>query len=188
MVLNARQQAFLRNLLEGMGEQQAYEAVEGYHAQGPAAAANASRLLKNAKFRAEYEKILSRVANKAEATKERVLREDCCIAYSDIGNIFKNDRIVPPAELPESMRRAISSVKIHKRIIGNGENCVIEHTFEYRLWDKGRALERISKHLGLYEKDNRQKYDSAMLTTILSALPTEYAEKVKKALLERVGQ
>ena len=31
------------------------------------------------------------------------------------------------------------------------------HKYKYKFWDKGKSLERISKHLGLYEKDNLQK-------------------------------
>ena len=32
-----------------------------------------------------------------------------------------------------------------------------QYKYKYRFWDKGKSLERISKHLGLYEKDNLQK-------------------------------
>ena len=41
---------------------------------------------------------------------------------------------------------------------------------EVKMHDKGAALEKVFKHLGLYEKDNEQKTDplTALLQTITS--------------------
>jgi phage terminase small subunit len=156
--LTPKQERFKNNLLKGMDKGKAYEKA-GYVARGNVASVNASNLLKNPKFNHFYQAALQKIANRAEATKERVLKEECRIAYADLNDIFNGETLLSPQEIPEDIRRAISSVKVkQKSILGEGgEGSVVETTYEYRFWDKGKSLERISKHLGLYEKDNAQK-------------------------------
>jgi hypothetical protein len=36
-----------------------------------------------------------------------------------------------------------------------------------KLWDKNAALEKALKHLGLYERDNRQKSENLTLQVLL---------------------
>lgn len=168
--LNPRQEQFKNNLLKGMGEREAYESVEGFVAKGKAAAANASRLLRNANFAAEYDKARKRAANRAEATKARIIKEECRIAYSDIGELFNGTTTIAPGDLPEDVRRAISGIEIKDRVIvGNDDEQVVERTYKYKFWDKGRALERMEKHLGMFEKDNKQRGGDA-LTALLEKI------------------
>lgn len=158
MALTPQQEIFKNNLLKGMGQQEAYLAVPGYTNNPKAAESGASRLLLNDKFRKEYDAALERAANKAEATKERVLREECRLAYSDLRRLFVGETIIAPHELPEDVARSVSSVEVVERInISNDEEITKERRYKYRFWDKGKSLERLSKHLGLYEKDNTQK-------------------------------
>lgn len=49
-----------------------------------------------------------------------------------------------------------------------------------------QALEMAMKMRGMYGKDNQQKYDSTMLAALLGALPVEYANQVRAALLKRI--
>lgn len=173
--LNPRQEQFKNNLLKGMGEQDAYEAVDGYTAKGKVAAAAASRLLKNVKFAAEYNKAKEKAANRAVLSKERVLREDCRIAYSDVGELFNGPILIAPADLPEDVRRAIASVKVTERSFGDDETI---KTYEYKFWDKGRSIDRLERHLGLFEKDNEQKKPEII---VADAIPPEKREALTKA-------
>ena len=43
-----------------------------------------------------------------------------------------------------------------------------EYGIEVQMHDKGAAMERLFKHLGLYERDNEQKTDP--LTSLLHAI------------------
>jgi len=175
--LNVNQQLFMANLLKGMDAKRAYEAVPGYKATGKAAESASSRLCKLPYFQHHYQKALDKIADKASATKERVVREECRIAYSDLRQLFNGESLLRPDQLPGDIARAVSSFKeIHR-----ADGAIV---YEYRFWDKGRALERISKHLGMYEKDNQQRQDPAFLLAILSALPPEYAQAVKNRLRE----
>ena len=87
-----------------------------------------------------------------EITQERILKEESCLAYSDLeGLLDKDGSMIPPHEIPEELRRAISSVEIIERWIkGKDDEMEKEIKYKYRFWDKGRALERISRHLGMY--------------------------------------
>lgn len=86
---------------------------------------------------------------------KRVLEEEACIAFSDISELVdENGDLIPPHELPERVRRAIT-VEIRQERDKNGAMKGPE--FKYTMIPKAGALERISKHLGLYEKDNLQK-------------------------------
>jgi len=181
--LSPKQERFKNNLLKGMDKGKAYEAA-GYIARGGIASTNASKLLKNAKFAKAYSEALERVGNKAEATKERIILEECRLAYSDLRQIFKDGTTISPDQLPEDVARSISGVEIIERVIvGNNDEQVLERKFKYRFWDKGRALERISKHLGLYEKDNEQSRP-----VIVSELSKEDREHLKNAAMLAAGK
>ena len=120
---------------------------------------------------------LERLAWKAEVKAERILREEGTIAFSDIAKIFNGKTLISPDKLPEDVRRSISSIK---QTVRTDKNLATETTYEYRFWDKGRALERLSKHLGLYKEDNEQK--GIKLQDVISALPEDFRDGVCREL------
>ena len=62
------------------------------------------------------------------------------------------------ASVPKRTRQALAGFKV-RRIKGrNGEPD--EEIIEIRFLDRGANIERLMKHLGLFEKDNRQKPDA----------------------------
>lgn len=150
--LNIRQRSFLNNLLSKEYKTQgaAYIAA-GYKAKpGNSAETKATQLVKNSKFKAEYEKVMAKASKKTELTAERVLREDSRIAFADIAEIFKGETLIQPSELPEDIRRAISGIEVIERLTGNNGDKEIK--YKYRFWDKGKSLERLGRHLKLYDE------------------------------------
>ncbi len=101
------------------------------------------------------------VSIKAPDLATRILDEESILAFSDVRQLFEAGswELVPPSELPDEIARAVSSIQVVRRVIprGQGEEPEVETTYKYTFWPKGQALERLSKHLGLYEKDNVQK-------------------------------
>jgi phage terminase small subunit len=86
---------------------------------------------------------------------KRVMEEEACIAFCDPAELLdSNGNMIPPHLLPERIRRAISiEVKETRGPSGIGKST----EYKYTLLDKKASLEKISKHLGLYERDNLQK-------------------------------
>ncbi len=104
----------------------------------------------------ELKKRQAAAAYDCQINLRRVMLEESCVAFLDPIDLFdKEGSIVAPHELPERIRRAIASVEVKElKSDGDGEK---RYKYKYKFWDKGKSLERISKHLGLYEKDNVQK-------------------------------
>lgn len=111
------------------------------------------------------EAIVQRVnslSKKADITALRILEEEKHLALSDPGEIFDPEgTLIAPYELPESIRRAISAIDVIEKLgrDEDGEETLIERRFKYRFWDKGKALERLEKHKGMYERDNAQRME-----------------------------
>ena len=140
----------------------------------------ASQLLTKPNVRAYIKMRHDEMSAKYRIDQERILKEESNIAFSNITDLFQDGRLLPPDKLPDNAKRAISSIKI--KVLPGGIK-----QYEYRFWDKGRALERISKHLGLYEKDNRPKCPS--LEEVYAAfyeVSPALAEAVKKGLMKRL--
>ena len=112
-------------------------------------------LLKSLPVQTELKKRQAAAAYDCQINLRRIMLEESCVAFLDPIDLFDKDgSLVAPHELPERIRRAISSVEVIEVKSEDGEKL---HKYKYKFWDKGKSLERISKHLGLYEKDNLQK-------------------------------
>ena len=157
--LSRLQRRFLNNLLSKKYKTQteAYIAA-GYKAKEKAAKVNASRLLTNPNFKTEYDKAIAEAAEKTRVSAERVLKEEGRIAFADIAEIFNGETLISPDKLPEDIRRAISGIEIIERYIPGKED-EKEVKYKYRFWDKGRALERLGKHLKLYQDTTNLNID-----------------------------
>ncbi len=101
----------------------------------------------------------NKVSNKLEVTQERVIKELAKIAFGDIKNLFDDDgQLRPISELEDEVSASIAGIETAEE-----NQAVAEETFKsvkvrkVKGWDKLKALDMLSKHLGLYEKDNEQK-------------------------------
>ncbi|MHC4757207.1 MAG: terminase small subunit [Planctomycetota bacterium] len=119
----------------------------------PSAQTGASNLLKDPKVAAylsALEGLGAKVAlSKFAITQERVLQEEACIAFHDIGALFDNDGffIQNIKLLPEEVRRNISGLEISERTDPATGTMVPYYKVKFN--DKGRSLERLEKHLGM---------------------------------------
>jgi phage terminase small subunit len=112
------------------------------------AAMMATRLLKRPSVQKMIQDMASAIAEKFEVTAERNIEERARLAYYDIGKIAAADIKCPAdiAKLPEDLRRCIVGWKWKE----GGK-------FELQFADRHAHLTALDKHLGLYDKDNRQK-------------------------------
>lgn len=144
--LTAKQQAFVAEYLKDLNATQA--AIRAGYAPGKTATVQGARLLVNANIAAAIAEKQDERAKKAGIDAERVLLEVARMALSDPRGIVGEDgEVIPLHQLPDDVAAAVSSVEFK-----NG-------TVRYRFWDKNAAAEKLMKHLGLFERDNRQKGD-----------------------------
>lgn len=116
-------------------------------------------ILKRPIVKAVLDNMKERASQEALISCKRVMEEESCIAFADpIDLKDENGELLPIEKLPERLRRALSvTVKEIEKINKNGTLSVIGREVFYTLMNKQAALERISKHLGLYERDNAQR-------------------------------
>jgi phage terminase small subunit len=172
--LTPLQERFKNNILKGMNGKAAYIAA-GYKARGAAAEAAASRLLRKGKMRSVIEKAQKRASDRAEATHERILREEMRLAYFDpAGLVDDNGKPLRLHELPEDVRRAIAGLEVVEQADGTLK-------FKYRFNDKGRSLERLEKICGMFAPEKHEingKDGSAIdLTAMVMKITVKNADR-----------
>jgi len=156
--LTLRQETALAHYLKNGNKTEAYRVAYSTKNMKPASVnRKAVELFDKVNIRSRIEEYVRKRKYDADITQERVLEEEKCIAYFDISQMFelKEWTLIHPKNLPEHVRRAIKSIEIKELRVLKGEPQ--RYKFKYKFWNKDGSLERVSKHLGLYERDNAQK-------------------------------
>jgi len=122
----------------------------------------AAELLSNGKITARIEDLQKAARKRNEISLDRVLKEIAAIAFVDPSDIWDDDgNMKPIGQIPEHARRAI--VGLEKKVVTGAS---FEETIKAKLADKNAALDKLMKHLGGYEKDNRQKKNDVIVVGI----------------------
>lgn len=100
---------------------------------------------------------------------EFVLNELYRIASTDVIGLFNDDGSIKPIqEIPEDLRRAVSSVEVLEYFEGYGEDREqVGIIKKIRLWSKDSSLDKLGKHLKLFT-EKRELSASKSLEEILS--------------------
>lgn len=86
----------------------------------------------------------------------RVLLEIARLAFNDPRRVFDdNGAVLPVKQWPDDVAAAISSIKISEET--NADGVVVGVNKEIKFWDKTKAIDMASRHLGLYDADRSQK-------------------------------
>jgi len=126
-----------------------YSAKTAYSAGG--------RLLKDVEIAAAIEKRRAELASRYGLTTDGVLKECARIVYSDPRRLFDADgRLLPINQLPDDVVAALSSVEVVTSRVPGSDPVAVEYTSKIKFWDKNSAIDKVMKHLGLFEKDNKQ--------------------------------
>lgn len=148
MALTPRQDAFARAVAEGKSQAEAYRAAYPKSEKWKPSSVweKASALMSNVKVSSRVAELRAEIAKAAQIETVQVVKELARIALSDIRKVFDEDgRIKSPHELDDSTAAAVASVEFDP-----------EGGFKVKLWDKNSAADKLMKHLGGYEKDNKQ--------------------------------
>lgn len=121
-----------------------------------AAHVTASRLLNDAKVRAQIDQILAKAAAANQITVERTLKEISRIAYSDVRKLYDlNGNLRPIHELDDDTAAVIAGVESEELFAGAGQDRVqIGVSRKVKRFDKGRALEQCMSILGMHKSAN----------------------------------
>lgn len=92
-----------------------------------------------------------------------VVRELKLLAFSDVGQIVDLDAGTLRQGIAEAARRAISSVKIRRVTVGEGDTVRTEANVEFRLWSKVEALDKLARHTGVYPEKGAAGEEEAPL-------------------------
>lgn len=109
----------------------------------------ASQLLAKPRIREQIDKVMAERSERTQITADQVVRELARVAFGNTKQIVSwgADGIIlrESSELTEDEAAAVASVEETKTGLK-----VKQH-------DKVRALEALGRHLGIFEKDNKQK-------------------------------
>ena len=124
------------NSLRSAGYSQVTQRQDGY------------KILRRPHVQKAYQEIIARPLDEIQASLVRIVRENSYVAFSDLGECFDREgNVLPIEEMPESARRAVSSMKVTRKYNRNkdGES-ELEVTREIKLWSKPQALEMFFKY------------------------------------------
>ena len=136
-----------------------------------------NQILKDKNNQDYIRKKRSKLSDQSSIKNENILRELINWAFVDISDFISLSK-EEIKELPSDIKRCIQSFKVTKRTYTDrdGEENTIE-VIDIKLIDKTKAMEMINKHVGFYEKDNKQrsgklnlsKVDNRTLNVLLQA-------------------
>jgi len=128
------------------------------------ARANAHRLLTYAHIQDELSNVREELSRRTGINARKVLRETAAVAFLDHADVFEEGWDGSPKpkkwnEIPPAARKAISSVKIKRKVIAGeeGQDSYILEEIEYRFHDKNKAIDTLCKRLGLTRTKAEQK-------------------------------
>lgn len=164
------------------------------------ASATAAELVAKRSIQEEIQSIEKTFENRIFVSKEKILKELAIIGFADMGEHVTIDssgcvQAVGLDQLPFGASRAIKKIK-EKRVIKStqgakdkpSEDVVLESTFEFELHDKRGALVDMGKEFGMFRDRPEHSFSEETLYALLSLFPPEYADQVKKKIIEIAGK
>ncbi len=147
MALTAKQKIFADEYLIDLNATRAYKVAYPKVKKDETAAANSSRMLRNDKVEDYIQKRMKDREKRTEITQDMVLKELAKIGFADVTDfvtienkgILRVVEVKPTDEMPRDKMGAIAGIK-------EGANGI-----EIKLNDKGKALELIGRHLGMFK-------------------------------------
>lgn len=151
---NQQHEAFALAYVSCFGNSAEAARRAGYSVETPQQAARRGwELLERVDVRDRIEELSAERFAAAQVDAATVLRELVRIAMCDIAGAFdENNQLLPVRDMPEDVRRAVSSVKVEELFRGKGEDREhIGYTKEVKFWTKTQGLEMLARTLALFK-------------------------------------
>jgi phage terminase small subunit len=119
----------------------------------------ASRLLTKANVQDYVATLKQKLSDKNEGLAQRVIDELSKLGFANIQDYIDKDNEVK--DLTTITRDKAAAVESIKKTItefsGGGSPAGKKTTIQFKLYDKISALEKLGRHLGIFDLDNQQK-------------------------------
>ena|GEM_PF-1483441 len=127
------------------------------------------RWMRNEAFVRARELLEQRAAEEVGISVQRVLREQAAIAFSDPRDLYDAaGELLPVHQWPDAVAQAVSSIEVEELFEGTGkERRYIGTLRKVKRWDKPKALEQLSRYLGMLKDDDKPPDVGPGLTVIV---------------------
>lgn len=142
------------------------------------AASKAGEILKDPRNKGYIQQIQQRHNAFVNLEAYQLLGELKNIAMADV-TVFLGKTEEEVQDMPADIRRTLKKITVKEKSYKNAEGRpTTERTYVYELNDKLTAIEKIGRHIGFYEADNRQRqvninlndFDNVTLNNILQVV------------------
>lgn len=169
--LNPREQRFADQYLVDPNATEAAK-IAGYSAK--TAYSLGQRLLNKPEVAAYIEARQKKMQRSTQITAERVIEQAGRMLFSDPRKLMDSaGNPLPLHQLDDATALAVEGVDVETRVGDDGEG--MSHVRKYRMASKPTTLDKLMKHLGLFDRDNAQR-----------ALAQAGLDDVKAALMKRL--
>jgi len=187
--LSAREEAFCRAYVtRPVGAQAARDAGYPPTADPNRASVIAWELLKRPDIQERIAQLVEDREREPDLQARDVLRELIRIAFADLADAFNEDGSLKPVhEIPEYVRKAISSIKTDELWEGKGKaREQVGVVREVKFWNKENALHLLGKQLSLFRdvltlRDGRAEVDDNALAARVASIIEELRRREKEA-------
>lgn len=180
MALTPKQEKFCIEYIKTGNKSEAYRlAYDTENMSDETIHVKANELSNNGKVRVRIEELQKDIAERNKIDIDELVQTLANIVRFDIAELYdKNDKLKSIHDIPKEQREAIEELTVLEEYQGYGkERELIGFTKKIKASGKQAAIDKLLKHLGGYEKDNRQKKTEINI----SDLTTE--ELIKRASL-----
>lgn len=124
-----------------------------------AATEQACKLLAKGNVQNYVSELKKTLSNKNEGLAQQVIDELKKIGFANIQDyINKDNEIKDLSTIDRDKAAAVESIKkTVTEFSGGGESSGKKTSIQFKLYDKISALEKLGRHLGIFELDNQQK-------------------------------
>lgn len=177
-MLNDKQERFCREyIIDLNGTQAAIRA--GY--SGKTANEQAAALLAKISIQERVAELKAEVSQRLEITADMVVRELWAIGTYNVQDFLNDDNTIKQiAEITRDTAKPITGIKVTEKTVGFEETTETTVTTELKFADKRAALVDVGRHLGIFEKDNRQKQQPVNMDSLTDDDLVKLAELQKK--------
>lgn len=178
MLPNPRHEKFAQRLAKGETAKSAYAAV--FDSKNPdSIRVHSSELANDPHVKARVMELMLQGGKRAAVDIDRIVQELEAMALVDPRRLFNaSGGIIAPAEWPDDLAAAISSIKVKQAADGS-------MTYEIKFWDKNSAIEKLGKYHGMWNDADASTYlpGGADFEEVTADTPLEIAAEMYRATL-----